>query len=196
DFRYPFHHLRIRGRLPLRHHLLDELDRALDLLRRHVLDRIAMLDLMLARHQQSEDLEIRRRLRPAHLRNRLLPMHGEIPQQRANHRLAQLVTRATQSSGRVALDENLKLKSPPYRGVKGAALTRAPPICLSRGGDACVLGAVERVGNTLYGARVYVELGGRLAHAHAVRQSHLDSLSQLIRDRRPAKALTFTLGSL
>src|SRR5262249_5010127 len=102
DFRYPFHHLRIRGRLPLRHHLLDELDRALDLLRRHVLDRIAMLDLVLARHQQSEDLEICRRLRPAHLRNGLLPMHGEIPQQRANHRLAQPVTRATQSSGWVA----------------------------------------------------------------------------------------------
>src|SRR5215813_3439527 len=75
-----------------------------------------------------------------------------------------------------------------------AALTRGPTICLGRGDDACVLGAVERAGNALYGARVYVELGRRLAHAHAARQSRLDSLSQLIRDRRPAKALTFTLG--
>src|SRR5215472_8050008 len=69
-----------------------------------------------------------------------------------------------------------------------------PTICLGRAGDACVLGAVERVGNTLYGARVDVELGGCFAHAHAARQSRPDSLSQLVRDRRPAKALTFTLG--
>src|SRR5262249_17357340 len=34
-----------------------------------------------------------------------------------------------------------------------------PPICLRRAGDPCVLGAVERAGNTLYGARVYVKLG-------------------------------------
>src|SRR5262245_24739061 len=42
-------------------------------------------------------------------------------------------------------------------------------MCLCPGGDACVRGVVERAGNTLYGARVYVELGGRLAHAHATR---------------------------
>src|SRR6516225_4160420 len=30
-----------------------------------------------------------------------------------------------------------------------------PLICLGRAGDACVLGALERVGDTLYGARVY-----------------------------------------
>src|SRR5262249_26233830 len=47
------------------------------------------------------------------------------------------------------------------------------------GGDACVLGVVEKAGNALYSARVYVELGRRLAHAHAAR----------IRDRR-------TLGPL
>src|SRR5262245_45679194 len=62
------------------------------------------------------------------------------------------------------------------------------------GGDACVLGVVEKAGNTLYGARVYVKLGRRLAHAHAARQSCSDSLSQLVRDRRPAKSFTFTLG--
>jgi hypothetical protein len=40
-------------------------------------------------------------------------------------------------------------------------------MCLRPGGDACVLGVVERAGNALYGARVYVELGSRLAHAQA-----------------------------
>jgi hypothetical protein len=69
-------------------------------------------------------------------------------------------------------------------------------MCLGRTGDACVLAVVERAGNALYGARIYVELGRRLAHAHAARQSRPDSLSQLIRDGRPAKALTFTLGPL
>src|SRR5262249_9035564 len=69
-----------------------------------------------------------------------------------------------------------------------------PLICLGRAGDAWVVGALERVGDTLYGARVYVKLGRRLAHAHAARQSCSDSLSQLVRDRRPAKSFTFTLG--
>src|SRR5262249_44127445 len=71
-----------------------------------------------------------------------------------------------------------------------------PLICLGRAGDACVVGALERVGDTLYGARVYVKLSRRLAHAHAIRQSCSDALSQLVRDRRPAKSLTFTLGPL
>src|SRR5215469_5215778 len=55
-----------------------------------------------------------------------------------------------------------------------AALTRGPTICLGRGDDACILGVVERAGNALHGARVYVELFGRLAHAHAARQSRPD----------------------
>src|SRR6266487_547505 len=54
----------------------------------------------------------------------------------------------------------------------------------------------ERAGNALYSARFYLGLGRRLAHAHAARQSRPDSLSQLIRDRRSAKSLTFTLGPL
>ena len=66
----------------------------------------------------------------------------------------------------------------------------------SHDGDACVLGAAERAGNALYSARVYLELGRRLAHAHAARQSRPDLLSQFIRDRRSAKSLTFTLGPL
>src|SRR5262245_20708384 len=79
------------------------------------------------------------------------------------------------------------------RGIPFRLDARRPPICLL--GNSCVLGAaVERVGNALYGARVYLELGRRLAHAHAARQRRPDTLSQLVRDRRPAKALTFTLG--
>src|SRR5262245_26681051 len=83
------------------------------------------------------------------------------------------------------------------RGIPSDGRCRAGPlICLGRAGDACVVGALERVGDTLYGARVYVKLGRRLAHAHAARQSCSDSLSQLVRDRRPAKSFTFTLGPL
>src|SRR5262249_24491070 len=44
--RNPLDNLGIRGCLALRQHLLDKLDAALDLLGRHVLDRIAMLDLV------------------------------------------------------------------------------------------------------------------------------------------------------
>jgi len=40
-----------------------------------------------------------------------------------------------------------------------------PLICLGRAGDACVVGVLERVGDALYGAWVYVKLGRRLAHA-------------------------------
>src|SRR5262249_38275003 len=81
------------------------------------------------------------------------------------------------------------------RGIPSDGRCRAGPlICLGRAGDACVVGALERAGDTLYGARVYGKLGRRLAHAHAARQSCSDSLSQLVRDRRPAKSFTFTLG--
>src|SRR5262245_12786071 len=102
------------------------------------------------------------------------------------------------------LDEFSIFARPPHRGASAHARpderhsvpmdARRPPICLP--GDACVVGALERVGDTLYGARVYVKLGRRLAHAHAARQSCSDSLSQLVRDRRPAKSFTFTLGPL
>src|SRR6516165_1320263 len=83
------------------------------------------------------------------------------------------------------------------RGIPSDGRCRAGPlICLGRADDACVVGALERAGDTLYGARVYVKLGRRLAHAHAARQSCSDSLSQLVRDWRPAKSFTFTLGPL
>ena len=57
---------------------------------------------VLTGHQQNEALEICGRMRASHLRNGLLPVLGEIPQQRGNHRLAQPITRAAYSSGRVS----------------------------------------------------------------------------------------------
>src|SRR5262249_35616354 len=130
-----------RDRLPLDqlralrlglHRRLEVLDHGLKLLVRQLFERVPVLDFVLARHQQREDLEICRRLRPAHLRNGLLPMHGEIPQQRANHRLAQPVTRATQSSGWVALDLFQDRRGRPRRPPsppppRPLPLTRLPP---------------------------------------------------------------------
>src|SRR5262245_13823793 len=73
------------------------------------------------------------------------------------------------------------------RGIPSDGRRRAGPlICLGRASDACVVGALERVGDTLYGARVYVELGRRLAHAHAARQGRPDR----------SVSLSFTLGPL
>jgi hypothetical protein len=54
------------------------LDHGLKLLVRQLLERVPVLDLVLARHQQREDLEICRRLRPAHFRNGLFPVLTEI----------------------------------------------------------------------------------------------------------------------
>src|SRR5215467_13060179 len=70
--RLPLYQLRAL-RLGL-HRCLDVLDHGLKLLVRQLLERIAVLDLVLARHQQSEDLEIGGRLRPAHFRNSLFPV--------------------------------------------------------------------------------------------------------------------------
>src|SRR5215475_5433060 len=73
------------------------------------------------------------------------------------------------------------------RGIPSDGRCRAGPlICLGRAGDACVVGALERVGDTLYGPRVYVKLGRRLAHAHAARQGRPDTLSQLVLHAWPA----------
>ena len=75
---------------------LDVLDHGLKLLISQVLERIAVLDLVLARNQQRQNLEVGGRLRPTHSRNSLLPMLPEVAQKRANDLLAQLVTRAAQ----------------------------------------------------------------------------------------------------
>ena len=76
-------------------------DHGFKLLVREILEQIAVLDLVLARDQQRQNLQIRTRLCPAHPRYSLLPMLPEVAQKRANDLLAQLVTRAAQSSGRV-----------------------------------------------------------------------------------------------
>src|SRR5262249_37806164 len=67
--RNPFDHLGIRAGLTLRPHLLDKLDTAFELLVRHVLDRIAVLDLVLTRDKQGETSQVHPGLLAAHLRN-------------------------------------------------------------------------------------------------------------------------------
>src|SRR5262249_19370271 len=81
---------------------LDVLDHGFKLLVRQVLERIAVFDLVLARDKQGETSQVHPRLLAAHLGDGLLPVLGEIPHQCANHRLAQPVTRATQSPSRVS----------------------------------------------------------------------------------------------
>ena len=76
------------------------------------------------------------------------------------------------------------------RGVfstrEGSKCTREPAASYLLCRSACALGAAERAGNALYDARVYVELGRRLAHAHAARQGRPDTLSQLVLHAWPA----------
>src|SRR6516164_11495986 len=133
----------------------------------------------------------------------------EVAQNRPPHFLARTSSPPEIVSDQISGDGawmNFRFRAPSPRGPLAHAGTRGIPsdgrcraeplICLGRAGDACVVGALERVGDTLYGARVYGKLGRRLAHAHAARQSCSDSLSQLVRDRRPAKSFTFTLGPL
>src|SRR6516225_5720386 len=71
-----------------------------------------MLELVLSRDQQSKNFQVDPRLVAAHLRNGLFPVFAEIAQQRANDLLAQLVTRAPQSSGRVAPLQRNPLQRP------------------------------------------------------------------------------------
>src|SRR5262249_22220054 len=71
DFRFPLNHLGICPSFPLGKLLFDVFDRALDLLVGHVLDRIAMLDLVFAGHQQDKQFQKYRRLVPHHLLYRL-----------------------------------------------------------------------------------------------------------------------------
>ena len=82
------------------------LDHGLKLLVRQLFERVAVLNLVLARHQQSEDLEIGRRLGAAHLRNGLFPVLGEIPQPAAYLKiLALLVPREHKVEHRNLLKE-------------------------------------------------------------------------------------------
>jgi hypothetical protein len=75
------------------------------------------------------------------------------------------------------------------RGVfstrEGSKCTREPAASYLLSRSACALGAAERAGNALYGARVYVELGRPLAHMPPARAARIRSVS-----------LSFTLGPL
>src|SRR5215831_3808081 len=77
-------HLGIRGCLALRQYLLDDLDRALDLLVGHRFDAAAGLDLHLARHRKRANLQVRCRLRFPHLLDGLAPMQTKVIGQRAD----------------------------------------------------------------------------------------------------------------
>src|SRR5215471_21521174 len=89
---------------------LDELDHGLKLLVRQVLDRIAVLDLVLARDQQRQNLQVRRRLCSAHTFNRLRAAVPEVSEQGSNKLAVQLlaVTRADWTAGRVS-------RPPPFK---------------------------------------------------------------------------------
>jgi hypothetical protein len=53
-----------------------------------LLHRIDVLDSLLPGHEQRQYLQVDPRLRPADLRDGLLPVQAEVSQQRTNHRLA------------------------------------------------------------------------------------------------------------
>src|SRR5215472_15910334 len=84
DFRFPLNHLGIRRRIPLRDHLLDELDGLLELLIRHRLDAVGMLEFQLFRDEHGADLQVARRALPPnpleHLSPMLLPILRQIEQ--------------------------------------------------------------------------------------------------------------------
>ena len=82
--------------------VLDGCDISLYLLGCQAFIRVGLLDFVLARNQQHGKFEIRGWLRLTHLRNRALPVVTKIAKKRANDFLAQRITRAARSSGRVA----------------------------------------------------------------------------------------------
>src|SRR5262249_61703628 len=109
DFRYPLTPFGIRLRFARRQNLLDDLDSPLDLLVRHFLDRIAVLDLVFAGHQQDKQFQKYRRLVPHHLLYRLataLPEGGvHFPDGVGVKRM----TRAMDVAGRVSRHPRSKL---------------------------------------------------------------------------------------
>src|SRR5262245_46502013 len=83
---------------------LDVLDHGLKLLVRQALDHIALLDLVLARAQLRQNLQVRGRLCSAHTFNRLRAAVPEVSEQGRNKLAIQLltVTRADRTAGRVS----------------------------------------------------------------------------------------------
>src|SRR5262245_34139637 len=68
---HPLDNLGICRSIALRDHLLNELNRAFDLLRCHLLDRIAVLDFHFPGHQRDKQFQKYRRVVPHHLLYRL-----------------------------------------------------------------------------------------------------------------------------
>src|SRR5262249_42447494 len=103
DFRFPLNHLGIRARLTLRKHLLDKLNRPLNLLVRHRLDAAGMLNSKISRAQQCQQLAVSCRLVLAHLSNCRWTAVPEVSEQGRNNLPVQLltVTRADRTAGRV-----------------------------------------------------------------------------------------------
>src|SRR5262249_50300614 len=78
NFRFPLNHLGGCSSVPLGELFLDELNRPLDLLRRHLLDRVGMLQLHLPRHQMRADLQVCRGVLLPHLCNPAPPVLFEV----------------------------------------------------------------------------------------------------------------------
>src|SRR5262249_3241308 len=83
---------------------LDVLDHGFKLLVRQAFERIAVLDLVLARDQYRQNLQVRGRLCSAHTFNRLRAAVPEVSEQGRNKLAVQLlaVTRADRTAGRVS----------------------------------------------------------------------------------------------
>jgi hypothetical protein len=129
DFGFALNQLGIRARLTLRKHLLDKLNRALQLLVRHRLDGAGMLNSRISRAQQCQQLAVSCRLVLAHLSNCRWTAVPEVSQQRRDELAIQLLTmtRADRRAGRVSFFFFLFCcwvrcyppPPPPQRGVDG-----------------------------------------------------------------------------
>src|SRR5262249_60483450 len=93
----------------LRKHFLDKLNTALELLVRHVLDRIAMLDFHFPRHQQDKQFQKYRRLVPHHRLYRLAAAATEGKMHLADGVGVQRMTRTLGVSGSVSRHPRSKL---------------------------------------------------------------------------------------
>src|SRR5262249_36703652 len=113
--RLALYHLGICRGVPLGDQLLDHLEGALELLVGHVLERIALLDLHLARPQKRTDFHISRRLLLTHLFNRGRPVLFEVGSEREQEILVERSTRSLQGPARVSRMRRAVTHNNPYR---------------------------------------------------------------------------------
>src|SRR5262245_39151841 len=112
---HPLDNLGICRSIPLRDHLLNQLNRAFDLLGCHLLERIAVLDFHFPGHQQDKQFQEHRWIVLHYLVNGFRPATAESLVQLRNGLGVERLAGAIRTTARVS-----KLKSPPYRGVKRA----------------------------------------------------------------------------